>query len=84
VTCNKPRRSDVRPSERGLVAAEPDAIGDRSSELDAAFVAQRDWLVRHLALIVGDAEEARDLAQETFVRASSTGRSRIRPSPLDG
>jgi RNA polymerase sigma-70 factor (ECF subfamily) len=38
--------------------------------LDSAFRAHRDWLVRRLALIVGDAEEARDLAQETFVRAA--------------
>jgi RNA polymerase sigma-70 factor (ECF subfamily) len=42
---------------------------DRSGhELDSAFRAHRDWLVRRLALIVGDAEEAHDLAQETFVR----------------
>jgi RNA polymerase sigma-70 factor (ECF subfamily) len=37
-------------------------------DLDSAFRAHRDWLVRRLALIVGDAEEARDLAQEAFVR----------------
>ncbi len=37
-------------------------------DLDSAFRAHRDWLVRRLALIVGDAEEANDLAQETFVR----------------
>jgi RNA polymerase sigma-70 factor (ECF subfamily) len=37
-------------------------------DLDSAFRAHRDWLVRRLALIVGDAEEAHDLAQETFVR----------------
>ena len=40
-------------------------------DLDSAFRAHRDWLVRRLALIVGDAEEARDLAQETFVRAAA-------------
>lgn len=40
----------------------------RDRDLDSAFRAHRDWLVRRLALIVGDAEEARDLAQETFVR----------------
>lgn len=39
-------------------------------DLDSAFRAHRDWLVRRLALIVGDAEEARDLAQEAFVRAA--------------
>jgi len=32
-------------------------------------MAHRDWLVRRLTLVVGDAEEARDLAQETFLRA---------------
>jgi RNA polymerase sigma-70 factor (ECF subfamily) len=36
--------------------------------LDSVFRAHRDWLIRRLALIVGDAEEAHDLAQETFVR----------------
>ena len=42
---------------------------DRSGyDVDSAFRAHRDWLVRRLALIVGDAEEARDLAQEAFVR----------------
>jgi RNA polymerase sigma-70 factor (ECF subfamily) len=42
----------------------------RANDLDSAFRAHRDWLVRRLALIVGDAEEARDLAQEAFVRAA--------------
>lgn len=45
--------------------ADVDRVGH---ELDSAFRAHRDWLVRRLALIVGDAEEAHDLAQETFVR----------------
>lgn len=44
----------------------------RARDLDSAFRAHRDWLVRRLALIVGDAEEARDLAQEAFVRAAET------------
>ncbi len=39
--------------------------------LDEAVRAHRDWLVRRLALIVGDAEEAQDLAQETFARAAA-------------
>ena len=39
-------------------------------DLDAVFRAHRDRLVRRLALVVGDAEEARDLAQETFMRAA--------------
>jgi RNA polymerase sigma-70 factor, ECF subfamily len=44
----------------------------RAHDLESAFRAHRDWLVRRLALIVGDAEEARDLAQEAFVRAAET------------
>jgi RNA polymerase sigma-70 factor (ECF subfamily) len=40
-----------------------------AENLDAAFRAHRDWLVRRLALIVGDSEEAHDLAQEVFARA---------------
>ena len=56
---------------RGGRLATDDAGADRArDELDSAFRAHRDWLVRRLALIVGDAEEARDLAQETFVRAA--------------
>jgi RNA polymerase sigma-70 factor (ECF subfamily) len=51
--------------------ATDDGTADRDRDaLDSAFRAHRDWLVRRLALIVGDAEEARDLAQETFVRAA--------------
>lgn len=38
--------------------------------LDVEFRAHRAWLVRRLALIVGDPEEAQDLAQEVFVRAA--------------
>jgi RNA polymerase sigma factor (sigma-70 family) len=40
---------------------------DRSFE--ETFVAYGDRLVRRLAIIVGDAEQAQDLAQETFLRA---------------
>lgn len=39
-------------------------------ELEAAFSVHMPWLRRRLALIVGDAEEASDLAQEAFVRAA--------------
>jgi RNA polymerase sigma-70 factor (ECF subfamily) len=52
----------------GRLATEIADAGDAGQALDSAFRAHRDWLVRRLALIVGDAEEARDLAQETFVR----------------
>lgn len=56
---------------RGGRLATDDADADRAGrDLDSAFRAHRVWLVRRLALIVGDAEEARDLAQETFVRAA--------------
>lgn len=55
---------------RGGRLATGDAGDGAGHDLDSAFRAHRDWLVRHLALIVGDAEEARDLAQETFVRAA--------------
>lgn len=56
---------------RGGRLAADDVGAERNRDaLDSAFRAHRDWLVRRLALIVGDAEEARDLAQETFVRAA--------------
>ena len=54
----------------GRLATDDIGADRRSHDLDSAFRAHRDWLVRRLALIVGDAEEARDLAQETFVRAA--------------
>ena len=41
--------------------------------LALAFERHREWLVRRLALIVGDVEEARDLCQETFLRAAEHG-----------
>ena len=50
------------------------AIGPRNGVDDAtlqhAFERHRDWLVRRLAIVCGDAEEARDLCQETFLRAA--------------
>ena len=54
----------------GRLATDDLGADRRSDDLDSAFRAHRDWLVRRLALIVGDAEEARDLAQEAFVRAA--------------
>lgn len=44
--------------------------GRAATSLEAAFRAHEPWLVRRLALVVGDAEEARDLAQQVFVRAT--------------
>jgi RNA polymerase sigma-70 factor, ECF subfamily len=46
---------------------------EASEVLSLAFERHRDWLTRRLALIVGDAEEARDLVQQTFVRAVEHG-----------
>jgi RNA polymerase sigma-70 factor (ECF subfamily) len=41
-----------------------------AEDLDATFRAHREWLVRRLALIVGDLDEGHDLVQETFTRAA--------------
>jgi RNA polymerase sigma factor (sigma-70 family) len=41
-----------------------------AADLEAAFSAHMPWLHRRIALIVGDPEEAWDLAQEVFVRAA--------------
>lgn len=48
-----------------------DDPSEPGTTLDDAVREHRDWLVRRLALVVGDAEEAKDLAQETFVRAAA-------------
>jgi RNA polymerase sigma-70 factor (ECF subfamily) len=42
-------------------------IGD---SLEDAFRAHRPWLVQRLALVVRDVDEAEDLAQQTFLRAT--------------
>ena len=39
-----------------------------SAELAAVVSEHRSWLVRRLALVVGDATEAEDLAQQTLLR----------------
>src|SRR5262245_2642684 len=54
----------------GRLATDDVGAGREPFDLDSVFRAHRDWLVRRLALIVGDADEARDLAQEAFVRAA--------------
>jgi RNA polymerase sigma-70 factor (ECF subfamily) len=41
-----------------------------SESLEDTFRLHHAWLLRRLTLVVGDAEEARDLVQETFVRAA--------------
>jgi RNA polymerase sigma-70 factor, ECF subfamily len=45
-------------------------IGSVGGELGAAVLEHRPWLVRRLALVVGDAAEAEDLAQITLLRAT--------------
>ena len=49
-------------------ALEPDRSGPDS--LSEAVRVHRPWLVRRLALIVRDTDEAEDLAQQTFMRAA--------------
>ena len=53
-----------------MVGAEALRTGSDAASLDEAFRLHQPRLVRRLALIVGDAEEAKDLAQRTFVRAA--------------
>lgn len=52
------------------MAVAASAAMSRDEALDAAVRRHEAWLVGRLALIVGDHEEARDLAQETFARAA--------------
>ncbi len=44
-------------------------VGAIQETLEAAVLVHRPWLVRRLALVVGDAAEAEDLAQITLLRA---------------
>jgi RNA polymerase sigma factor (sigma-70 family) len=46
------------------------ALPRQADALEDAYRRHRSALVQRIALIVGDAEEAQDLAQETFVRAA--------------
>jgi RNA polymerase sigma-70 factor (ECF subfamily) len=43
---------------------------EQAPDLATVVAEHRAWLVRRLALIVGDAVEAEDLAQQTFFRAA--------------
>lgn len=61
----------MRPGEGGRFIADPDDADRARLELDAAFRANHDRLVRRLALVVRDVEEAQDLVQETFARAAA-------------
>lgn len=51
--------------EGAIASTEP--IGD---SLEDAFRVHRPWLVRRLALVVRDIDEAEDLAQQAFLRAT--------------
>lgn len=53
-----------------MVEVELARIGPASGTLGDAVAAYRPWLVRRLALVVGDATEAEDLAQQAFLRAA--------------
>ena len=46
------------------------STGPIGETLEDAFRAHRPWLVRRLALVVRDLDEAEDLAQQAFVRAA--------------
>jgi RNA polymerase sigma factor (sigma-70 family) len=46
------------------------ALEQDTGSLEDSFRVHQAWLVQRLALVVGDAEEARDLTQQTFVRAA--------------
>jgi hypothetical protein len=70
--CNREAPSGVIGGREGkdveLTAVQ--TIGDTEG-LDAAVRKKHEaWLVGRLALIVGDREEAKDLAQQTFMRAA--------------
>lgn len=69
----------VRSSDAQLATA--DATSDLAFE--AAVAAHYPRLLSRLALIVRDRDEARDLAQETFVRAWGSW-SELRPDDLGG
>ena len=45
-------------------------VGGRQEALETAVQEHRPWLVRRLALVVGDAAEAEDLAQLVLLRAT--------------
>jgi RNA polymerase sigma factor (sigma-70 family) len=51
------------------LATDGDGV-DREDRLADVFERHRVWLLRRLALVVGDVDEAQDLCQETFLRAA--------------
>ena len=55
---------------------------EQGLKLEAVAVEHRQWLVRRLALVVGDVTEAEDLAQQALLRGRNGGR--FRPAPTSG
>ena len=53
-----------------LVPISQDGTFAESESLDAAFRRHQPWLVGRLTLVVRDPEEARDLAQQAFLKAA--------------
>ncbi|MEN5094786.1 RNA polymerase sigma factor [Pseudomonas protegens] len=51
-------------------------IGDDQQQLSALFIAQRGGLIRMLARVVGCANLAEDLAQETYLRVAKALKAR--------
>jgi len=52
-----------------IVGGSERVIEGSGVSIEAAFRLHEAWLVSRLALVVGDREEARDLAQQAFLRA---------------
>lgn len=53
-----------------------------ADDLDELYRQYYPRLVRRLALVVGDLEEAKDLAQQAFLRATEHGESRTSGDPM--
>jgi RNA polymerase sigma-70 factor (ECF subfamily) len=67
--CNNETTSVVVQVEGGWLEAEVTPIEDGHT-LASVATEHRGWLVRRLALVVGDATEAEDLAQQALLRAT--------------
>ncbi len=68
--CNTDDASDVRPGRMEKLATVTTRLtAVEAYDLEASFSVHMPWLRRRIALMVGDPEEASDLAQEAFVRA---------------